>query len=39
MFSLYNRKGEKISDMEGSLKLMTDPFTIYKNYPNQKSQK
>jgi hypothetical protein len=39
MFSLYNRNGEKISDIEGSLKLMLDPFTIYQNYPNQKSGK
>jgi lysophospholipase L1-like esterase len=39
MFSLYNRKGEKISDIEGALKLVIDPFTIYQNFPNQKSRK
>jgi lysophospholipase L1-like esterase len=39
MFSLYNQYGHKISDMEGNFKLMIDPFTIYRNYPNQKSSK
>jgi GDSL-like Lipase/Acylhydrolase len=39
MFTLYNRNGEKISDIEGSLKFMLDPFTIYQNYPDQKTRK
>jgi hypothetical protein len=39
MFSLYNRKGEKLGDVGGPFKLMTDPFTIYQNYPNQQSRK
>jgi lysophospholipase L1-like esterase len=39
MFTLYNRNGEKISDIEGSLKLVIDPFTIYQNYPGQKTSK
>lgn len=38
-YSFYNQKGEKLSTLEGMLKLMIDPFTIYKNYPNQKSSK
>jgi lysophospholipase L1-like esterase len=37
LLSFYNRKGERIGEPGGSLKLMTDPFTIYMNYPNQKS--
>jgi lysophospholipase L1-like esterase len=39
MFTLYNRNGEKISDIEGLLKLVIDPFTIYQNYPGQKTSK
>jgi lysophospholipase L1-like esterase len=39
LFSFYNQKGEKISDIEGLFKLVTDPFTIYRNYPNQKAGK
>jgi lysophospholipase L1-like esterase len=39
MFTLYNRNGERISDIEGSLKLIIDPFTIYQNYPDQKTSK
>lgn len=35
--SFYNRKGQKISRPNGTLKLMLDPFTIYRNYPHQKS--
>jgi lysophospholipase L1-like esterase len=38
-YSFYNRKGQKLSKLDGMLKLMTDPFTIYRNYPNQKSSK
>jgi hypothetical protein len=36
-FSFYNQRGQKISELDGMLKLMTDPFTIYTNYPTQKS--
>jgi GDSL-like Lipase/Acylhydrolase len=36
-YSFFNQKGRKISDLDGMLKLVTDAFTIYKNYPNQKS--
>jgi GDSL-like Lipase/Acylhydrolase len=36
-YSFFNQKGRKLSDLDGMLKLVTDPFTIYKNYPNQKS--
>jgi GDSL-like Lipase/Acylhydrolase len=36
-YSFFNQKGRKISDLTGMLKFVTDPFTIYKNYPNQKS--
>jgi hypothetical protein len=36
-YSFYNQKGRKLSELDGMLKLVTDPFTIYKNYPNQKS--
>jgi GDSL-like Lipase/Acylhydrolase len=39
MFSFYNQKGEKLSELDGMLKFMTDPFTVYKNYPNQKTGK
>jgi lysophospholipase L1-like esterase len=38
-FSFFNQKGQKLSDLEGILKLMLDPFTIYKNYPNQQTRK
>ena len=37
LLSFYNRKGEKIGEPGGLLKLIIDPFTIYLNYPNQKS--
>jgi hypothetical protein len=37
LLSFYNRKGQKISDPGGMLKIITDPFTIYANYPNQKT--
>jgi hypothetical protein len=36
--SFYNQVGQKISEPDGALKLMIDPFTIYRNYPKQKSQ-
>src|SRR5215813_6659464 len=36
-YSFFNQKGRKLSELDGMLKLVTDPFTIYKNYPNQKS--
>src|SRR5215831_14987802 len=36
-YSFYDQSGRKLSDLDGVLKLVTDPFTIYKNYPNQKS--
>jgi lysophospholipase L1-like esterase len=38
-YSFYNQKGQKLSKLDGMLKLMIDPFTIYKNYPNQKTSK
>jgi GDSL-like Lipase/Acylhydrolase len=34
-FSFFNRKGQKLSELNGMLKLVIDPFTLYKNYPNQ----
>jgi lysophospholipase L1-like esterase len=37
LLSFYNRNGERIGEAGGLLKLITDPFTIYMNYPNQKS--
>lgn len=37
LLSFYNRNGRKLSGASGLLKLMTDPFTIYINYPNQHS--
>jgi GDSL-like Lipase/Acylhydrolase len=36
-YAFFNQKGRKLSEPNGMLKLITDPFTIYKNYPNQKS--
>jgi GDSL-like Lipase/Acylhydrolase len=36
-FSFFNRRGQKLSELNGMLKLVIDPFTIYKNYPNQSS--
>jgi hypothetical protein len=36
-YAFFNQKGRKLSELDGILKLVTDPFTIYKNYPNQKS--
>jgi hypothetical protein len=36
-YSFFNQKGRKLSELDGMLKLVTDPFTIYKNYPNQES--
>jgi lysophospholipase L1-like esterase len=38
-FSFFSQKGQKLSGLEGVLKLMIDPFTIYKNYPNQQTRK
>jgi lysophospholipase L1-like esterase len=38
-YSFYNQKGQKLSKLDGVFKLMIDPFTIYKNYPNQKTRK
>jgi hypothetical protein len=35
---LYTHDGEKFSKDDGNLKLITDPFTIYKNFPNQKTK-
>lgn len=35
--SFYNSKGQKLSKQNGTLKLKLDPFTIYRNYPNQKA--
>ena len=37
LLSFYNRKGQKIGEPGGLLKITTDPFTIYTNYPNQKT--
>jgi lysophospholipase L1-like esterase len=37
LHSFFNQRGQKLSELDGMLKLSTDPFTIYKNYPNQKS--
>jgi hypothetical protein len=39
MFSFYNQDGKKLSDLDGNLRFVTDPFTIYRNYPNQKTAK
>lgn len=36
--SFYNRQGKRITEQDGVLKLVTDPFTIYANYPNQQSK-
>jgi GDSL-like Lipase/Acylhydrolase len=36
-YSFFNQKGKRISDLNGMFKFVTDPFTIYKNYPNQES--
>src|SRR5262245_60566916 len=36
-YSFFNQEGRKLSDLDGMLKFVTDPFTIYKNYPNQRS--
>ena len=33
--SIFNHKGERISKRRGRLRLLLDPFTIYRNYPNQ----
>jgi lysophospholipase L1-like esterase len=38
-YSFYNQKGQKLSKLDGRLKLMIDPYTIYKHYPNQKTAK
>jgi GDSL-like Lipase/Acylhydrolase len=38
LLSFYNQMGQKIGSAEGGLKLMMDPFSIYTNYPNQKSR-
>ncbi|MDY6991295.1 MAG: SGNH/GDSL hydrolase family protein [Pseudomonadota bacterium] len=35
--SFYNSEGQKITERNGRLKLVTDPFTIYRHYPNQSS--
>ena len=37
LLSFYNRNGQKIGEPGGLLKITTDPFTIYTNYPNQKT--
>lgn len=39
MFSFYNQRGERLSELDGMLRFITDPFTVYKNYPNQKTSK
>jgi lysophospholipase L1-like esterase len=36
--SFYNQMGQKISEPNGTLKLMIDPFTVYRFYPNQKTR-
>jgi len=36
--SFYNSEGQKITERNGRLKLVTDPFTIYRHYPNQSSK-
>ena len=33
--SFFNSKGQALSALTGTLKLVLDPFTIYANYPNQ----
>jgi lysophospholipase L1-like esterase len=33
--SFYSTNGQKITALNGNLKLRIDPFTIYANYPNQ----
>ena len=35
--SFFNQRGQRLSELDGMLKLITDPFTIFKNYPNQRS--
>ncbi|MBN2383342.1 SGNH/GDSL hydrolase family protein [bacterium] len=35
--SFFTSDGQRISDREGDLKQKLDPFTLYANYPNQKS--
>jgi hypothetical protein len=39
LLAFYNRQGQKIGDPNGLLKIITDPFTIYTNYPNQKTSR
>ncbi len=36
--SFYNQKGQILSKMDGPLKLILDPFSVYRNYPNQISK-
>jgi len=35
---LYSRKGKRLTEIEGKLKVVTDPFTLYKNYPEQRNE-
>ncbi len=35
--SFYSQRGEPLSELDGGLKIMTDPFVIYRTYPNQRS--
>ena len=32
--TLLDQRGRRLSEKDGALKLVTDPFTIYRNYPN-----
>jgi hypothetical protein len=36
--SLFNHEGRRLSETSGPFRLITDPFTIFNNYPNQKSK-
>ena len=36
-YSFFNQRGQRLSELDGTLKLVTDPFTVFKNYPNQRS--
>lgn len=36
--SLFNREGRQLSEANGPFRLITDPFTIFNNFPNQKSK-
>jgi hypothetical protein len=35
--SFFTQDGRKITEVEGRLRLVTDPFTVYRNAPNQRT--